>query len=95
MVIISTENKEFKFSCANKLEFNKIIIIFGAIVGVLVIISICCCCCCKKKKDSDKSNINRLQTNNQPYEPNEIYMFNQKNNSKSFRSGINSGIRLN
>ena len=94
LVIISTNNEEFKFNCTKKFDLKKIIIIAGAAVGVLIIICICCCCCCKKKKEPDNPNMNILPTNHQPYDPNEIYMYDKKNNSKSFRNGINSGIRL-
>ena len=83
-----------------KLDLKKILIIAILIIGIVLLICICVCiynCCCKKK---NKQNINILPTNNsnnpQNYNPrNEIYMYNQKNNSKSFRSGYNSGIRLN
>ena len=98
-IAISTGKEKFNISCQNKTDFQKILIIIGLIPAAIILISIiscfCACCCCKKQKT--KSNINILPTNNsnmQDYK-NEIYMYNQKNNSKSFRSGFNSGLRLN
>ena len=99
LLIISTEKEYFKFNCKNGINLKTIIIIVGVIIVGIIFICICVCCCgCKNQKKSikiNKEHINRLPTNNQPYEQNEIYMYNQKNNSKSFRNSANSGIRLN
>ena len=99
-IVIYTEKEKFNISCRDKIDFKKLLIIAILIFAVIILICIisCICACVCNKKEKDKPNINILPTNNSNHQQdfkNDIFMYNQKNNSKSFGSGFNSGLRLN